>query len=275
MAIRRQPVAPDLGRWKPVIRAYPENMEVLTEHGFLSLRDLHNSSILGKELPFNGRQISPPMIPMKELDWNQWETNEDFPLVASVNPLSGEVTYVKPSAFQMFNYTGEKLINVKAKGVDILTTVFADLLLKPKYARGWKFILADNLALNKASNATQFLINKFSQDLYGDYVPLEGLKALLDTPITLYPSKHVKYKNIWDIFSYPKVLDASGKMVSVDRVRNEVICYSLVIPGHHNMIVRRERKDNNPRTLWVGSPVVVGDGSDKSLVRINAIKKGR
>jgi hypothetical protein len=271
MAVRRQPTVPDRGRWKPVVRAFPEDTEVLTEHGFLPLRDLHNMSLLGDEVLFNGNTNALPMIPMKDQEFQQWAVADDFPLIGTVDPVSGVVSYVKASMFMMYNYT-DKLIHIKAKGVDILSSRFADFFLKPKYSRGFKFVLADNVGLNKDTSATFFLLDKYNQDLYGEYVPREGLAASLTSPITLYPGKHVTFKNIWDFFKY-SARDASGKTVAVDRVRTEVTCYSLDVAPYHTLVIRRGRKNNNPRTLWVGSPVVVGDGSDKSLIRINAIKK--
>lgn len=271
---RRQPVAPDRARWKPVVRAYPENMEVLTEHGFLSFDDLFNMSLLGEYVPFNGSDNPLPGIPMNDLEWGQWEANSDFPLIGTVDASSGVLSYVKPDLFQMFVYEDE-LVHVKMKGVDVLCTVFSDLWLKAKYGRGFKFVLADNVALNKAESSVHYLVDKFNVSMYGDYEPVEGVHASLDSPITLKPAKHVKYSPIGRVFKRRvKQSGADGVERLVSVPAESVRCFNVVMPSgsSHTIVVRRARKDNNPRTPWVGNPVVVGDGSDKSVARVNAIK---
>lgn len=245
-------------------------MEVLTEHGFMLFRDLHNMSLLGDELPFAGSRNVAPTFEMKPLDWVQWATGEDFPALATMDPASGAVTYVKPTRFMMFRYTG-KLIHFKAKGVSVFSTMFADVFVKPRYGRQYKFVLADEVLGDRTSSSSYFILQRFSHELYGEYVPQTGLSVLLASPLTLRPKAHVSYKKIWDVFKY-EVRDASGRKVAVDRVRTEVDVYNVDIAPYHNLIVRLARKDENVRTPWVGSPVVVGDGSDKSLIRIAAVR---
>lgn len=275
MSVRRQPVAPDRARWKPVVRAYPENMEVLTEHGFLSFNDLFNTSLLGEYVPFSGSSNPLPTIPMRELEWGQWECNDDFPLVATVHPSTGVIDYVKPNMFMMFTYTDD-LIHVKMKGVDFLCTVFSDLWLKSKYGRGFKFVLADNVGLNNAESAAHYLVDKFSQDMYGEYEPFEDLAAELGNPITLKPGKHVKHVKIRDVFKKRvKSVGADGRPKVTVTPRETVTCFNVDIAPHHTIVVRRARKDSNPRTPWVGNPVVTGDGSDKSVMRIESIRSLR
>jgi hypothetical protein len=272
MAVQRQPVKADGARWKPVVRAFPENMEVLTEHGFMKFSDLCNTSLLGAELPFEGSKNAAPFLPMTQMDWNQWATGSDFPLLATVDPVSGSVSYVKPERLLKFSYTG-KLVHVKAKGLDFYSTLFADLFVRPLYGRGFKFVLADNVFRDRSSSSSYAFTNKFNQDLYGEYVPLEGLKALMGNPITVRPLKHVRLKKIWEVFAYMVRDSQSARMVKADRARTEVDCFNVVVGPHHNIIVRLARKDNNPRTLWVGSPVVVGDALDKSIVRVAAVRE--
>jgi hypothetical protein len=286
------PATPDSGRWKPVQRAYPEETEILTEDGWVNIASLYSGELLGDEIPFIGNGRKQPGFAPHDLMWGQWATREKFPRMGSVNPVTGEVVFVRPSRFIYYNYSG-RLAHIKMKGVDFLSTLFADLWLKPKYARAWKFVIADDTIRNNHSSANYFLLNKWSVDMYGWFDPspymtnrvsldtvgvgdkVEGvgssIKCLIDVPITMYPKKHAKRERVWNFFNYSHV-GPDGVKVIVDRVRTEVACFNVDIAPYHNLIIRRARKDDNPRTLWIGSPVVVGDGSDKSLLRVEGTK---
>ena len=287
------PATPDSGRWKPVQRAYPEGTEVLTDVGWVDFASLYNSQLLGKEIPFMGNGRKQPGFQMNELLWGQWATKAAFPRFATMNPANGEVSFVRPGRFIYYNYSG-RLAHIKMKGVDILTTLFADMWLKPKYGRAWKFVLADDVIRNVHSSANYQMVNKFSVDMYGLYSPQEelgssielpvigvdkkpvdavssSLRAFIDAPITLYPKRHAKRERVWNFYSHNFIAN-DGSLVEVDRIRSEVGCFNVDIDPYHNLIIRRGRKDNNPRTLWIGGPVVVGDGSDKSLLRVEGTK---
>jgi hypothetical protein len=176
-------------------------------------------------------------------------------------------SYVHPQLFRVFTYDGF-LSHIKMKGVDILSTRYADLFLKGKYGRDWRFTLADNVS---RAAAQYYLVDKFNQDLYGEYAPRENLAARLDTPITLLPEKHAHWRKINDLFPYVGRNEA-GHKVATDIVRREIETFNVDVEPYHTIIIRRARKDNNPRTPWIGNPVVVGDGSDKSLMRFDRIR---
>lgn len=262
-----QPVTPDARRQRPVTRAFPEGTEVLTEHGFYLFEDLLNDDLFESEVQHEGTGL-PQSWKANELPYTLYKPNASFPRVASVNPKSGEVLYVAPSLFRTFVYDGF-LSHVKMKGVDILTTRYADLLLKGKYGREWGFQLADNVSRSKGT-AHYFLLDKFNQDLYGEYEPRQNLQVRMDAPITLIPAKHALWKKIDDVFPYYST-DASGRRLKIDRVRTDITTFNLDVEPFHTLIIRRGRKNNNPRTPWVGNPVVVGDGSDKSVARFQKL----
>lgn len=286
------PVAPDSGRWKPLQRGYPQGTEVLTERGWVLLEDLYSGKLLGDEVPFIGNGRNAPGFAMKELEWGQWEVTDSFPRLATMNPHDGKVFFVRPSRFMYYNYSG-KLFWLKAKGVDIFSTLFTDLWLKPKYSRVYNFVLADDMVRTSYSTANYFLVNKFNYDMYGHWspenllgaeVPLRtigtgadvlalgsDLVALVNSPITIYPKRHTKRERIWNHFKYV-FFSSSGELVEADRLRTEVPVFNVDIEPYHNLIIRKARKDDNPRTLWVGGPVVVGDGCDKSVLRVEGVR---
>jgi hypothetical protein len=284
------PVTPDSGRWKPVQRGFPERTEVLTEFGWIDFASFYSSDFLGEAISFKGNGRNTPGYVPKDLEWGQWRTLDSFPRLASVNPSTGDVVFIRPKRFIYYLYNG-RLFHLKMKGVDLLSTLHADLWLKPKYGRSWKFVLADDTVRNIHGSANYMLLNKFNRDMYGMWSPerdvtndvllpsvngssIEALqsdiKCFLDAPIIVYPKKHVKRRRIWDFFFYESK-DAEGRVVKADRVRVDVPCFNVDIAPYHNLIVRRGRKDDNPRTLWVGGPVVVGDGLDKSELRVAGV----
>jgi len=287
----KSPVAPDSGRWKPVQRGYPQGTEVLTERGWTSLESLYSGDVLGDEIAFIGNGRKQPGFAPKDLEWGQWETKASFPRLATMDPHTGKIFFVRPTRFMYYQYSG-KLFWLKAKGVDIFSTLFTDLWLKPKYSRVWNFVLADDAVRTSYSTANYFLINKFNYDMYGHWSPekllgdevalrtignrpdalalTSDIKASIEAPITVYPKKHTKRERIWNHYKY-MFLSPEGKMVEADRIRTEVPVYNVDIEPYHNLIVRKARKDENPRTLWVGGPIVVGDGCDKSVLRVEGV----
>ena len=261
------PAVPDVRRQRPVTRAFPEGTEVLTEHGFYLFEDLHNDDLFESEVLHEGKGL-PQSWKAKDLPYTLYKPNASFPRVASVNPATGEVAYATPSLFRTFVYDG-LLSQIKMKGVDILSTAHAEILLKNRYGRNWNFVLADDISRNKDS-LQYYLLDKFNQDLYGEYAPRQNLRSRLDAPITLYPSKHSHWLKIDDVFPFFST-DASGRRLKVDRTRTEINTFNVDVEPFHTLIIRRGRKDNNPRTPWIGNPVVVGDGSDKSIMRVNKL----
>lgn len=288
------PVGADSGRWKPVQRAFPEGVELLTEFGWVPFSVFYNDRFLGAPVPFKGNKRGVPGFGVKDLVWGQWECSQEFPRVGSVDPSTGDVVFVRPSRFTFFQYEG-RLVHVKLRGVDMLTTAFADWWLKPKYGRGWRFVLGDDVVRNTQGNYQ--LLNKFNVDMYGEWSPQEylggavdlrgsvssgrldalgsELKVFVDSPIVFFPRKSVRRKRVWDLFGFDVVDPETGRKVEVDRVRVDVPSFNVIVEPFHNVIVRRGRKDDNPRTLWVGGPVVFGDGLDKSELRVAGVLGGK
>lgn len=302
------PVTADAGRWKPVFRAFPASVELLTEVGWVDFQALFNDKYLGAVVPFTGNGYNVGGYGVKDHPWGQWEVTDLFPRIGSVNPVSGEVVFVRPSKFIFYQYEG-RLVHVKMRGVDMLTTLFADWWLRPKYGRGWKFVLGDDVVRNTGGNYQ--LLNKFNVDMYGEWRPDvagllgeelmlggsvsgvsglgsgraggngvlldavgSGIKCFVDSPIVVHPKKHVKRRRVWDLFSFETVDPVTGLKVAADRVQVDVPSFNVVVEPFHNIIVRRGRKDDNPRTLWVGGPVVFGDGLDKAELRVSSVVGG-
>lgn len=285
------PVAPDSGRWKPVQRGYPTGTEVLTVDGWVELSTFFNKYYLADVLPFEGNGRADPGFEMKNLEWGQWKTNPStFPLIGSVNPQTGQLVFVQPTVFMYYRYTG-RLSHIKMKGIDFLCTSFTDLWVLPKYGRSWKFVLADDIIRNNYTSMNYGLLNKWSTELYGIFDPtphllsstensknMEGVVESnifvnLSAPIKLYPKKHASRKRVWDMFNYNSV-DAEGHTVVADVLRSDIETFNMICEPHHNIVIRKARADDNPRTPWIGGAVVVGDGLDKSLLRINRVLGG-
>ncbi len=293
------PVTPDSGRWKPVVRGFSEGVEVLTSSGWVSLQYLMGAGVLGGRVPFTGNGYKVGAVTPKSVEFGQWVTGDGFPLVGSVDPVTGGVLFVKPSLFQWFRYDGW-LVHVKGRGVDFLCSLFADLWVHPRYGRGFKFVPAGDIVRNRVSAAKYGVLNKFVVgdslvDMYGEYSPesvlggsvdglvglggevidgvSSGLKVNLERPFNLIPKSHVSRVRVWDRYNFDE-RDEFGRLVKVDRIRGDVGVFNLVVPPFHNLIVRWGRKDDNPRTPWVGGPVVVGDGLDKSLLRVDGVLRG-
>lgn len=275
------PATPDSLRWKPVVRGYIEGTEILTEYGFINLDLLYSDKYLGDVIPFRGSKYNEPGFAVKELEWGQWVPNDKFPRVASVDMDTGQVVFVRPSRFVYYKYDN-RIVWFKAKGVNIMTTLFTDMWLKARYSRLWKFTLSDDVVRNRAKSFYYFMLDKFNVDMYGEYKPslnrdgvdnnatlYSDIYCNLDSPISIKPVKHVSRQRIWNLFNLDYFKD--GKKVKIDRQKTDVNVYNLDVYPHHNLIVRRARKDDNPRTPWVGNPIVVGDGYDKSLIRIESV----
>lgn len=287
------PVTPDSGRWKPVVRGFGEGVEVLGEFGWVSLGSFLGSDVLGGLVPFRGNGYRVGGFGVGDSVFGQWRVGGCFPRLASVDPVSGGVVFVRPSLFQWFDYDGW-LVSVKGRGVDFVCSLFTDLWVHPRYGRGFKFVPAGDVVRNR--NGRYGLLNKFGVDLYGDFVPRvdpvervvgsglggepvvglgSGLSVELGRPFVLEPGKHVKRVRVWDKYGFERVWDdVLGREVKVDRVRDSVGVFNVVLPPFHNFVVRWGRVNDNPRTPWVGGPVVVGDGLDKSLLRVDGVLRG-
>ena len=256
------PVRPDTARYAPVPRAFPQRMEILTEHGFYDFADLDNADLFEEEvahevLTSTTRRATGPQPAF----WLHM-LNDDFPRVATVHPETGEVSYVRPSLFRIFEY-GDRLVQLKMKGVDVAATEHAEYWLKARYGRSWRFVPGSSVFRNRqVEGAYYFLNDKFNQSLYGEYSPLRGLQAALDRPIQLFPMRHTR-RTPTATFVGRTHATGAGSLPLV---------YNVDVEPWHTIIVRKGRADANPRTPWVGNPVIAGDGSDKSQARINQIR---
>lgn len=103
-----------------------------------------SAPLFGDALPFKGNGRGVAGFGVRFDDWERWVTGGGFPRVASVNPVSGDVFFVKPLHFIWSNYSG-KLLRLKMTGVDLLSTLFTDYWVRPKYGRFWKFVLGDDM----------------------------------------------------------------------------------------------------------------------------------
>lgn len=287
------PVSADSGRWKPVVRGFSEGVEVLSERGWVRLDSFLGSDSLGERVGWVGNGWKVGNVVPKDSVFGFWETGVSFPRLGSVDPSTGEVVFVKPSMFQWFDYDGW-LVHVKGRGVDFLCSLFTDLWLHPRYARGFKYVVAGDVVRNRAGAAKYGMLNKFNVDMYGDWSPerylgeqfslsasgvtvpalRSGLQVDMEHPFVVTPKSHASRVRVWDKYWFESLDVETGRMVRSDRVRDKVGVFNVVIPPFHNLIVRWGRVNDNPRTRWVGGPVVVGDGLDKSLLRVDGVLRG-
>lgn len=286
----------DAGRWSPIPRGYPEGMEILTEYGFIDFRLLFNAEYLGEPVPFVLDKPAVLKTLNGDIEWGQWKCNNNFPRVASVNPYTGDVDFARPVRFSYWNYRG-RIVHIKGRSIDFLATMEADIWLKARYVRGWKFIPARRMVEQRRYKTHFFINNKYNENLYGDYVPhtlreanqsevLEfgynaeyrglmksELRPRFKYPYPIYPEKHTRGRLIKHVYDYYQ-LDNEGNKVYAALERKEVPAYNLDVPPHHLIIVRRGKTKNNATAIPLGSPCVVGDGIDKSLIRLLALSKG-
>jgi hypothetical protein len=286
----------DAGRWRPIPRGYPEGMQVLTEYGFIDFRLLFSSEYLDSPVPFVKDKPAVLKDLNGEIQWGQWKVKDNFPRVASVDPATGDVSYVKPVRFSYYLYFNP-LVHIKGKGIDLLASMDADLWLKGRYNRSWKFMPASRVVEFRKYKTHFHINNKYNEELYGDYMPSEliepteeeifeyGFKAeergMLKSelrprfkyPFPIIPKKHARRRLIRNVYNYHH-LDSSGKKIYADAIRKSVPLYNLDVPPNHLIIVRRGKIRDNITALPPGSPCIVGDGIDKSLVKANLIKKG-
>lgn len=286
------PVAPDVMRFKPVFRGVPEDYEFLTEQGWIRFDTVLNSDALGVEVPWVGNQGQTPGYGVNSWRGGVFQVKPGFPRVASVDPSSGSVVFSPIQFFQWFDFD-RRLVRLKMKGVDLMVHPHTDLWLHPRYGRGWRYVVAEDVArMMKVPQMKYGLLNKTSHDLYGE-VSLESvisepttlpvfdgsevnvlsssLSFDLEHPIRLSPNKHVSRVKIPDNYVHSELDEWGRRKVVSDEERTVVRVCNFVVRPFHNLIVRRGRKDENPRTPWVGGPVVIGDSLDKSLLRIGGV----
>lgn len=256
------PVYPDSARKRVVPRGYTLGHEILTEWGFVRFDSLYTEEYLGEAIKFVPT-VDYGGSEAKEIVYGHWRTNENFPAVATVNMVTGRVEYVRPSVFMFYEYR-DKVVRLKGKGIHLECARWTDVMVKPRYGRGWRFQLADDITRNTQPTFYYGIVDKFSESLYGEYDPQPGLVADLGKPFHVTP-KHAERRLVPTAFQW-----ADG----TPRVEVPVFNVDTGEGSNHTVVVRLGRANDLPRTPWVGNPVVVGDGSDKSLMRIDSVKKG-
>lgn len=235
----------------------------------------------------------------KEIDFSKFRVGSSFPRVATLSPdhlvrsrgLSGNLVFVTPMFATRFTYENLQLVWLKKRGVDLAVPRYTDLFVKNKFQSRWVFGVADDFCVTrKVSGAYKMVVNRYEPRgvLSGSpsgrkLVELSSageLKALMGDEFPArfkFGTSDSKRARVWDVYPFPPVRDAASGRYVVNPVKNTgVECYNLVLPpgSSHTLIVRRKGKfvdGENPRTEWVGFPVVVGDGYDKNLIEVDRL----
>lgn len=326
-AAYKKPRVPDELKWAPVMRGYPEGVEVLTELGWLSFEVLFSAGVNGwsGDAAHDGplfsaeEKVADLHIPLREdraanmsvhqqgyeyahanqPDFTRWVVDPSRMVrVATLEPgvlnyMTGrdpKIVFERPTHAFRFHYDNHQLVHVKKRGVDLVVPRYTDVFTKARYQSMWDFTVADDFCVNRKVSSYRSVVNRYSPDgaLYGDVDAGElvrlseagGLSALTSGhfPARVEYGEHVSRKRIWDVFESdgPKVRDeVSGRFVRSGPRRNSVECFNVVFaPGSsHTLIVRRERKMKGGarKGEWVGEPLVMGDGYDKSQIRVDKL----
>lgn len=283
--VGHSPVVPDTLQLKPVVRGWAGRFEVLTELGWFRLDALYRGDLLAGEVPFEGAPTPLGIFPPKQVVWGQWGVKPAFPRVASMNPVTGVVSFIRPTRFQFWRVEpGEKLVTVKTRGIDLAGSRYVDHWVLPRYGRGWRFVTGDDIVrAGRTGVVAQYrYLNKQSQDLYGWWNPAD--MGVLGEPVTLQRADGTLVNDVVSStltvdLEHP-ILTRAEKAASwlfTERwmdadVDGSVRVFNLHVPPFHNILIRRGRDSDDPRERWIGSPTVVGDGSDKSLLRHQQVK---
>ena len=320
-----KPGVPDELKWQPVMRGFPEDVEVLTEYGWVLMSNLYRAGVNGT------RNDSTPLF-TKEKDWTEehkplrerWSENKTafqepydfahhnevdftkwvvggmFPRLATLTPdhvvknraQHGTIVFERPDFATRFSYQNLQLVHFKRRGVDLAVPRYTDVLVKNRFQSHWSFNVADDFCVVKRTDgAYKHMVNRYTPagSLYGDVdvervlelVSTHELRALMteEYPVKMMSGgKHANRERIWEVYPYPEVRDAeTGRYMKNPRQRNSVECFNFVLPpgSSHTLIVRRAGKQvegEKPQTLWVGFPVVVGDGYDKNRIHVDRVQ---
>lgn len=211
-----RPGVPDELKWQPVMRGFPEDVEVLTEVGWVLFSRLYRAGVNGtikSSTPLFEKEInwSSEHKPLREnwaagketafqhpydyahhneVDFTKWSVGSAFPKVATLTPdhvisggvQHGRIVFEQPSFATRFRYHDLQLIHLKRRGVDLLVPRFTDLLVKNKFQSQWIFNVADDFyTVRNISGAFKSMINKYSPSgiLYGD-VDVEKILQLVE-----------------------------------------------------------------------------------------------
>ena len=199
-----RPGVPDELKWQPVMRGFPEDVEVLTEVGWVLFSNLYRAGvngIVGNSSPLFDKEIdwSLEHKPLREkwvlnktkhqqdyefahhneIDFTKWSVSSRFPKVATLTPdhvvkggaQHGSITFERPEFATRFLYHNLQLVHLKRRGVDILLPRFTDLFVKNKFQSQWVFNVADDFCVvRKVSGSFKSMANRYSPSgvLYGD-----------------------------------------------------------------------------------------------------------
>lgn len=199
-----RPGVPDELKWQPVMRGYPEDVEVLTEVGWVLFSNLYRagvSGLAGGGNPLFDNEIdwSREHKPLREnwaankskhqqpyeyahhneIDFTKWGVGSRFPKVATLTPdhvsrggvQHGRIMFQRPAFATRFLYHDLQLVHLKRRGVDILLPRFTDVLVKNKFQSQWVFSVADDFCVvKKVAGSHKSMVNRYSPSgvLYGD-----------------------------------------------------------------------------------------------------------
>lgn len=224
----------------------------------------------------------------------KYRVGSDFPRVATLEAGNiiksgadgGKLEWVRPEFFTFFNYPATRsLVAIRQRGVHLTVPWFTDLFVKPKYQNIWRFIPAESGAgIPDTIPMSYGMINKWSPKgvLFGfidgqkirEAVDNKEVSALLvmEEPIKLWV-KNMSFMTVAKAYpTDPIRSETSGRFVENPIQREYLDCFNMILPvgTSHTLIVRQKGKEgspNFPSTTWKGSPIVVGDGYDKTLIQ--------
>ena len=198
-----RPGVPDELKWQPVMRGFPEDVEVLTEVGWVLFSNLYRAGVHGlsdgsgplfsgevdwskehKPLRENWAanktkfQLPYEFASANEVDFTKWSVGNRFPKVATLSSdhmlpgvQHGRIVFERPEFATRFSYHDLQLVHLKRRGVDVLLPRFTDVLVKNKFQSQWVFSVADDFCVvRKAGGAFKGMVNRYSPSgvLYGD-----------------------------------------------------------------------------------------------------------
>lgn len=207
-----RPGVPDELKWQPVMRGYPEDVEVLTEVGWVLFSNLYRAGVnglVGSSSPLFMKEIdwASEHIPLRdkwalnksrhqqdyefahhnEIDYTKWSVGSQFPKVATLTPdhvvrggaQHGSITFERPVFATRFLYHNLQLVHLKRRGVDLYVPRFTDLFVKNKFETRWRFGVADDFCAVRHDTGTyKSIVNRYSPSgvFHGDVDTSKMLK---------------------------------------------------------------------------------------------------
>lgn len=198
-----RPGVPDELKWQPVMRGFPQDVEVLTEVGWVLMSNLYRAGVQGLangsdplfDSEINWKHEHKPLrenwdatrskhqrpyefATPNQIDFTKWSVGNRFPKVATLTPdhmkagvQHGSITFQRPEFATRFLYHDLQLVHLKRRGVDILLPRFTDIIVKNKFQSKWVFDVADSFCVvGNVAHTFKNLVNRYSPAgvLYGD-----------------------------------------------------------------------------------------------------------